>query len=157
MRSSLLGPGGGRYQISMPSRGCYDVVGSGTKSERISCRALFYNGRHVTPRGCSWSVKQDHQFLTKISTIEKNINLLIPLINGLNSTPTVLSGHLWWLIKHHVWLFVKQKKKKKKKRTKQNKNKTITQPSNFHSIAKHFIDILKSQAMYIWCILSNVS
>ena len=45
------------------------VVGSGTKRERISCGALFfYNGRHVTPRGCRWSVKQDHQFLTKIST-----------------------------------------------------------------------------------------
>ena len=45
------------------------VVGRGTKRERISCGALFYNGRHVTPRDCCWSVKQDHQFLTKISTI----------------------------------------------------------------------------------------
>ena len=41
---------------------------SGTKRGRISSRALFYNGRHVTPRGCLCLVKQDHQFLNKIST-----------------------------------------------------------------------------------------
>ena len=35
---------------------------------RISSGALFYNGRHVTPRGCCCSVKQDHHFLNKIST-----------------------------------------------------------------------------------------
>ena len=43
--------------IRMPSRGCYNgpdanSCGSGTKRARISCGALFYNGRHVTPRGC---------------------------------------------------------------------------------------------------------
>ena len=38
--------------------------------EGISCGALFYNGRHVTPRGCCCSVKRDHQFLNKISTKE---------------------------------------------------------------------------------------
>ena len=47
--------------------------GSGTKRGRISSGAPFYNGRHVTPRGCCCSVKQDHQFLTTISTIEKEI------------------------------------------------------------------------------------
>ena len=35
---------------------------------RFSSGAPFYNGRHVTPRGCCCSVKQDHQFLNKIST-----------------------------------------------------------------------------------------
>ena len=34
----------------------------------ISSGALFYNGRHVTPSVCWCSVKQDHQFLNKIST-----------------------------------------------------------------------------------------
>ena len=41
--------------------------GSGNR-ERISSGAPFYNGRHVTPRGCCCLVKQDHQFLNKIST-----------------------------------------------------------------------------------------
>ena len=46
--------------------------GSGTKRGRISSGAPFYNGRHVTPRGCCCSVKQDHQFLNKISTVISN-------------------------------------------------------------------------------------
>ena len=37
---------------------------------RISCGALFYNRRHVTVKGCWCSVKQNHQFLNKISTIK---------------------------------------------------------------------------------------
>ena len=72
VRSSLLGPdSGGRYQIRMPSKGCDEkdllltVVGVEPK-EGDSSGAPFYNGRHVTPRGCCCSVKQDHQFLTKI-------------------------------------------------------------------------------------------
>ena len=48
--------------------------GSGTKREKISCGALFFNGRYVTPRGCCWWVKQDHQFLTKISTIDPSFS-----------------------------------------------------------------------------------
>ena len=35
------------------------------KRGRISSGALFYNGRHVTPRGCWYSVKMDHQVLNK--------------------------------------------------------------------------------------------
>ena len=40
-------------KIRMPSRECYNgpdanSFGGGTKRERISCGALFYNGRHVT-------------------------------------------------------------------------------------------------------------
>ena len=42
--------------------------GSGTKRGRVSSGAPFYNGRHVTPRGCCCSVKQGRQFLNKIST-----------------------------------------------------------------------------------------
>ena len=49
------------------------AVGVEPKRERISCGALFYNGCHVTPRGCCCSVKQDHQFLNKISTIEAEV------------------------------------------------------------------------------------
>ena len=45
---------------------------------RISNGALFYNGRHVTTRGCCCSVKQDHQFLKKIST---NIQTFIYLFD----------------------------------------------------------------------------
>ena len=40
---------------------------------RISSRSSFYDGRHVTPMGCWNSVKQDHQFLNKISTYLTNI------------------------------------------------------------------------------------
>ena len=58
VRLSLLGPGGGRYQNTYTVKRVatmdlmLTVVGSGTKRERISCGALFHNGRHVTPRGC---------------------------------------------------------------------------------------------------------
>ena len=60
-------------KIRMPSRGCYNgpdanSCESGTKREGVSSGAPFYDGRLVTPRGCCCSVKQDHQFLTKIST-----------------------------------------------------------------------------------------
>ena len=74
MRSSLLGPGWWKVPKYVCHQGAatmdlmLTVVGVEPKEERISCGALFYNGRHVTPRGCCWSVKQDHQFLTKIST-----------------------------------------------------------------------------------------
>ena len=60
-------------KVRMPSRAAtMDLmltgVSSGTKRERVSSRAPFYDGRHVTPRGCCCSVKQDHKFLTKNST-----------------------------------------------------------------------------------------
>ena len=60
-------------KIHMPSKAAtmdlmLTVVGSGTKRERVSSGVPFYDERHVTPRGCCWSVKQDHKFLTKIST-----------------------------------------------------------------------------------------
>ena len=38
------------------------------KRGRISSWSSFYCGHHVTLRGCWYSVKQDHQFLNKIST-----------------------------------------------------------------------------------------
>ena len=68
-------------KIRMPSRGCYNgpdanSCGSGTKRERVSSGAPFYDGRHVTPRGCYCSVKQDHQFLTKISIEHMSIKKL---------------------------------------------------------------------------------
>ena len=71
-------------KIRMPPRAAtmdlmLTVVGSGTKKERVSNGAPFYDGRHVTPRGCCCSVKQDHQFLTKISThvsMQANIQYL---------------------------------------------------------------------------------
>ena len=64
---------GGRYQIRLLSRTATNGPvansgGSGTRKKEESRGALFYNGRHVTPRGCCCSVKQDHQFLNKIST-----------------------------------------------------------------------------------------
>ena len=52
--------------------------GSGTKRERVSSGAPFYNGRHGTPRGCS--VKQDRQFLTKISTHEEKAMRMVIFI-----------------------------------------------------------------------------
>ena len=36
------------------------VVGVEPKRERVSSGVSFYDGRHVTPRGCCCSVKQDH-------------------------------------------------------------------------------------------------
>ena len=44
-------------KIRMPSRAAtmdlmLTVVGSGTKRERVSSGAPFYDGCHVTPRGC---------------------------------------------------------------------------------------------------------
>ena len=47
VRSSHLGPGGGRYQIRIPSRiatkrACANSCGIGTKRERNSCGALFF-------------------------------------------------------------------------------------------------------------------
>ena len=57
----------------MPSRAAtkWTPANSGGSANRgrISSGALFYNRRHVTPRGCCCSGKQDHQFLNKISTI----------------------------------------------------------------------------------------
>ena len=51
--------------------------GSGTKRERVSSGAPFYDGRHVTPRSCCCSMKQDHQFLTKISTKQNKIVIIL--------------------------------------------------------------------------------
>ena len=67
---------GGRYQIRLPSRAATNgpVANSGgsRRKRRISSGALFYNRRHVTPKGCWCSVEQDHQFLNKISTNDEN-------------------------------------------------------------------------------------
>ena len=41
------------------------AVGVEQREEESSVVTLFYSGRHVTPRGCWYSVKQDHQFLNK--------------------------------------------------------------------------------------------
>ena len=46
------------------------VVGV-AKRGRISWRALFYSWHHVTPRGCWYLVKQDHQFLNKFLQIQQ--------------------------------------------------------------------------------------
>ena len=67
-------------KIRMPSRGFYNgpdanSCGRGTKRERISCGALFYNVRHVARSAWCWSVKQDHQFLTKIFTQHQDSQL----------------------------------------------------------------------------------
>ena len=51
------------------------------KRGRISSRSSFYNGRHVTPRGCWYSVKQDHQFLNKISTTNSSWTIMSKNLN----------------------------------------------------------------------------
>ena len=43
----------------------------------------------MTPRGCYWSVKQDHQFLTKISTLETRVQSQVKLYQKLKK---------WYLI-----------------------------------------------------------
>ena len=68
---------GGRYQIRLPSRAATNgpVANSGgsrKKRGNLQFRS-FYSGHHVTPRGCWYSMKQDHQFLNKIST-KRGIN-----------------------------------------------------------------------------------
>ena len=52
------------------------VVGVAKKRES-SVVALFYSGHHVTPRGCWCSMRQDHQFLNKISTIYIHIYIQV--------------------------------------------------------------------------------
>ena len=58
VRSSLLGPGGGRYQIRIPSRGCYEkylmltVVGVEPK-ERESPVGLFFIMDATWPQGAA--------------------------------------------------------------------------------------------------------
>ena len=73
VHSSLSGPGWWKVSTMYAVKGCYEMdllltaVGVENRA-RISSGAPFYNGRHVTPRGCCCSMKQDHQFLNKIST-----------------------------------------------------------------------------------------
>ena len=61
-----------RYQNTLCRQGAatmdqmLTVVGVEPKERESPMELLFYDGRHVTTRGCCWSVKQDHQFLTKI-------------------------------------------------------------------------------------------
>ena len=43
------------------------------KREWISSWSSFYSGHHVTPMGCWYSVKQDHQFLNKISIYKTRV------------------------------------------------------------------------------------
>ena len=87
--------------------------GSGNRG-RISSGAPFYNGRHVTPRGCCCSVKQDHQFLNKISTRKKDRTSsiltfsnrsfkLFTLKNRLLMTAKVLHLMRMYLMVQGVW------------------------------------------------------
>ena len=55
------------------------------KRERIFSRSSFYCGRHVTPRGCWYSVKQDHQFLNKISTKKMDSVTRVQILDEVNS------------------------------------------------------------------------
>ena len=41
------------------------------KRGRIFSWSSFYSGRHVTPRGCWYSVEQNHQFLNKFLHMKK--------------------------------------------------------------------------------------
>ena len=88
-------------KIRIPSRGFYEkylmltVVGLEPK-KRVSSRAPFYDGRHVTPRGCCCSVKQDHQFLTKISTIYIYIYIYI-YVCVLQEPRIKLATSIWYI------------------------------------------------------------
>ena len=78
--------------------------GSGTKRGRNSSGAPFYNGHHVTPRGYCSSLKQDHQFLNKISTLKIAVNF----ISVVFSSPFF---HWCLSVELLLWLYVYLKSK----------------------------------------------
>ena len=79
LRSSLLGPGWWNVPTTYAVKGCYEMdlllTAVGVEIETESPVELFFiMDATWPPRGCCCSVKQDHQFLNKISTplIKKN-------------------------------------------------------------------------------------
>ena len=59
-------------------KGCYEwTVGVGVeKRGRIFSWTYFYSGHYVTPMGCWYLVKQDHQFLNKFPHTKRETDFL---------------------------------------------------------------------------------